>query len=154
MAAAIILGATFNDLPYQSRRYETNHSDHHLIHFIKTVVSEYSGSDGNSYLKRGIRYLVENDYFGKRGEFEDIQGISKLDMSLNNEVDELRLRIALAYTIEIGDNIPLREFSERYNINKNVLIDYLDRQKARIDSIINDLIVDKTVNIARISEDD
>jgi hypothetical protein len=145
IAAAIVVGATFEDAPYRLSSNEVNQSDRYLLHYIKTIVSGYSGPDGNSYLKRGIRYLIENDYFNRKGEIESILGQRKVDTSSDKQIDELKLRIALEYATEIGEPITLKTFVDKYGINADILVNYLDLQRARIDKITGELVAERIV---------
>jgi hypothetical protein len=102
------------------------------------VVSGGLGHDRIPYLRRGMRYLLDNCYF-EEGEIRGLRLSEDSFTDLPTQVDEIKLRIAVEYASEIREHIPLSKFVDKYGIDKNVLIDYLDRKRAYIDSLVMDL---------------
>ena len=83
--------------------------------------------------------MFEISFFDNKGELEAIIDYG-YHYSINDGlIDEIILRIALEYSSFVREHISISKFVCKYNINKDLLIHYLDRKRAYIDSLIADI---------------
>lgn len=81
-------------------------------------------------MKQAIEYALENNYF-ENGNFRVLT---------DEESQIFKLFIALKYIDEIGEWPTLREFLDKYCLDRDFLIKQLKKRRQYIDSIIQDLV--------------
>ena len=80
-------------------------------------------------MKQAVKYALENNYF-ENGNFRVLT---------NEEAQIFKLYIALKYIDEMGEWPTLREFLDKYGLDKDFLRKQLKKRRQYIDSIIQEL---------------
>lgn len=142
VAAAVMLGVSYSKVKsyvYSSFMYHPNPvatriryftGRRAILNYIRKIVSTYQKKQ-NFVMKHAIEYALENNYF-EDGNFRVLT---------NEESQIFKLFIALKYIDEIGEWPTLREFLDKYGLDKDFLIKQLKKRRQYIDSIIQDLVV-------------
>jgi hypothetical protein len=101
--------------------------DKQIINYIRKIAQSTSHKD--NLMKRAVSYALENDYLHE-GNF------SKLS---KGELQRFKLFVALEFIDTTGDILTLKQFVNKYGIDKSFLRRYLERQKLYLESAIRQL---------------
>jgi hypothetical protein len=140
VAAAITLGVSYSELKsyvYSSLSYRPNplttrirfvRGRRAILNYIRKIVNAYQNKQ-DFVMKQAVEYALENNYF-ENGNFRVLT---------NEEAQIFKLYIALKYIDEIGDWPTLKEFLDKYGLDKDFLRKQLKKRRQYIDSIIQEL---------------
>ena len=140
VAAAIMLGVSHTELKryvYSSSSYRPNpltkrrrfvRGRRAILNYIRKIVNAYQNKQ-DFVMKQAVKYALENNYF-ENGNFRVLT---------NEEAQIFKLYIALKYIDEMGEWPTLREFLDKYGLDKDFLRKQLKKRRQYIDSIIQEL---------------
>jgi hypothetical protein len=142
-ATAVILGVTYSQFEYSySDIYD--YIDHNpgkksgyggMFRLDDTVILEYIRKiikphpNQNLILRKAMEYALENNLF-EEGRFRRLTP---------DEIKKFGLFVALEYIDSSGDILTLKQFVNKYGIDKSFLRRYLERQKLYLESTIHEL---------------
>jgi hypothetical protein len=126
-AAAVTLGITFNQIEdYHHYKPFTFLKNEELAPLWNMVKSHDQQDD---IIKKAMHYALENNFFDT-GQFRKLS---------HSESEKLKLFIVLE-SITSSAGIPtLRNFVNKYNLDKKLLKEFLNKQKQYIESLMREL---------------
>jgi hypothetical protein len=125
-AAAVMLGVSFDQINNLHHYGKVDfHKSIMILRYIKMVLQ--SPNDQDLILRKAMKYALENNYFEE----------SKIRR--RDEMHKIKLFIALEHLDAMGDILTLKQFVNKYEIDKNFLKKHLNKQRLYIDSAIREL---------------
>jgi DNA-binding MarR family transcriptional regulator len=127
-AAVVILDVSFDEFENYYKRQ--GHSDIEKLQNIKTIFKTPEKRD--FMIKKAMEYAFKNNYF---------EG-STIRQRTEEELKNLRLYMAMEYikSLEPTSNIHnLKEFIDRYQLDKEIMKEYLNKQKQFADVLLKEL---------------
>jgi hypothetical protein len=132
-AAAVLLGITNGQLTDYFKKkiqdYPSARDDVHFFQQFDQLVSITEIKKRNILVKKMMEYLLKNNYFNELGAAR----IS------SEEFKKLLTYVAIEYHSAVGKPRTISGIVEQYGLDKKQLIDVLNEEKLRIDSIIRQL---------------
>jgi DNA-binding MarR family transcriptional regulator len=128
-AAAVILGGTFDEFENYFKRQR--HPDIEILQFIKRIYKTSEKRD--LIIKKAMEYAFKNNYFDKGSTIRQLT---------EEELKKLRLYMAMEYINSLGptSNIrSLKEFIDRYQLDREIMKEYLNQQKQFADLLLREL---------------
>jgi DNA-binding MarR family transcriptional regulator len=128
-AAAVILGGTFDEFENYFKRQRQ--PDIEILQFIKRIYKTSEKRD--LIIKKAMEYAFKNNYFDKGSTIRQLT---------EEELKKLRLYMAMEYINSLGptSNIrSLKEFIDRYQLDREIMKEYLNQQKQFADLLLREL---------------
>jgi DNA-binding MarR family transcriptional regulator len=128
-AAAVLLGVSFDKFENYYKRQR--HPDIRNLQFIKSMFKTPEKRD--LMIKKGMEYAFKNNYFDEGSTMKELS---------QEELKEFRIHMAMEYikSLEPTSNIHnLKEFIERYQLDKEIMKEYLNKQKKFADMLLKEL---------------
>jgi DNA-binding MarR family transcriptional regulator len=143
-AAAALLGVSAEQLQNYVKKYKPQYPRlQELLLYFKTEPSKQ-----DSLIKNAMNYYIKNDILDHdihdmRQQMEDQYRTTKIIHARINAI----LEAATRSNIVLENRKTLREFVDKYGLDKNSLINTLEQKKQQIESLIEDL-TETSKNIA------
>jgi DNA-binding MarR family transcriptional regulator len=127
-AAVVILGVSFDEFENHYKRQR--HPDREKLQNIKTIFKTPEKRD--FMIKKAMEYAFKNNYF---------EG-STIRQRTEEELKNLKLYMAMEYikSLPPTSNVHnLKEFIDRYQLDKEIMKEYLNNQKKFADMLLKEL---------------
>jgi hypothetical protein len=132
-AAAVLLGITNDQLIYYFKKirrdYPSARDNVQFFHQFNQMISIREPGKRDVLIRKMMEYLLKNNYFNELGSVK----IS------SDEFKKLLTYVAIEYRNIVGKPRTISNIVEQYGLNKKQLIDILNQEKQKIDSIIQQL---------------
>jgi DNA-binding MarR family transcriptional regulator len=128
-AAVVILGVSFDEFENYYKRQR--HPDREILQNIKRIFKTPEKRD--FMIKKAMEYAFKNNYFDEGSITRQLT---------EEELKKLRLHMAMEYVSSLGptSNIHnLKEFIDRYQLDKEIMKEYLNKQKHFADLLLKEL---------------
>lgn len=132
-AAAVLLGITNNQLidyfKKIRRDYPSAGDDVQFFQQFNHMINIREPKKTDVLIRKMMEYLLKNNYFNELGS-------AKIS---SDEFKKLLTYVAIEYRNAVGKPRTISDIVEQYGLDKKQLIDILNQEKMKIDSIINQL---------------
>lgn len=126
-AAAVTLGITFSQIEDYHQYKPLTFLKNEELAPLWNMVKSHNGRD--DIIKKAMHYALENNFFDT-GKFRKLS---------HNESEKLKLLIVLE-SIKLSADIPtLKNFVNKYNLDRKLLKEFLNKQKQYIESLMHEL---------------
>jgi DNA-binding MarR family transcriptional regulator len=128
-AAAVLLGVTFDQFENHYKRQR--HPDIRNLQFIKSMFKMPEKRD--FMIKKGMEYAFKNNYFGEGSTIKQLS---------QEELKNLRIYMAMEYIKSLPPTTNIRsikEFIDRYQLDKEIMKEYLNKQKQFAEVLLKEL---------------
>src|SRR5918992_3033005 len=126
-AAILILGVSFDEF----ENHYKSHPDIQILQFFKRIFKTPEKRD--FMIKKAMEYAFKNDYFEQGNTIRQLS---------EEELKKFRLYMAIEYINSLGPTSKIssfKEFIDRYELDREFMKEYLNRQKQFADLLLKEL---------------